>query len=57
VRMGHLGDGQQRQQEQTHRSDQRQSPRLCAATAAENRLKTCQKPTPAFKNTQNWMHP
>jgi hypothetical protein len=48
----YLGNGQQSQQNQTHKGDRRQSRKLCASIPFPMCLKCCQNDCPHLKNTQ-----
>lgn len=52
VRVRDLRDGKQRQQNQTHHGDRRQSRDLCASISYPMCRKCCQKEDPHLKNTQ-----
>lgn len=55
MHMRNLDDGKQRQKEEAHHGDHRQSARPCAAIPAEKCLQTCQICDPCLKDTQSWM--
>jgi hypothetical protein len=56
VDVSHLNDGQQRQQNQTHKSGCPESTRLPAAVFAHLRLKSSQLGVPNLKDTFHWTH-